>query len=165
MSDLRINDMDNTIGDEDIRDNDLGLIDKDSAVVNNNVELLTLRSGESTVLEGRAVAKSVVDNVVLEDALKVRLAQVGEDRTNVGKGAVARSKDSDVLLIGEVCDELGLGESASNGGEVGGNGRVGKVLGNGEDLVDDVDDTTSEVEVLSVLVNAVIDQLDDLQPW
>jgi hypothetical protein len=103
--------------------------------------------------------------VVLENALKIGLAQVGEDRTNVGKGAVAGSKDSDVLLVGEVCDELGLGQSASNGGEVGGDGRVGKVLGDSEDLVDDVNDTTSEVEVLSVLVSVVIDQLDDLQPW
>jgi hypothetical protein len=154
-----------TVGDEDIRNNDLGLVDPDSAVVDNNVELLTLRSGKRTVLEGRAVAKSVVDNVVLENALEIRLAQVGEDRANVGKGAVAGSKDSDVLLIGEVCDELGLGEGASNGGEVGGNGRVGKVLGKSEDLVDDVDDTASEVEVLSVLVSGVVDQLDDLQPW
>jgi hypothetical protein len=103
--------------------------------------------------------------VILENALEIRLAHVGEDRSNVGKGAVARSKDSDVLLIGEVGGELGLGESASNGGEVGGDGRVGKVLGNSEDLVDDVNDTTGKVEVLSMLERVIIDQLDDLQPW
>jgi hypothetical protein len=44
--------MDDTVGDEDIRNNDLGLIDKDSAVVNDNIELLALRSGKRTVLEG-----------------------------------------------------------------------------------------------------------------
>lgn len=42
----------NTVGDEDIRNNDLGLVDPDSTVVDNNVELLTLRSGKRTVLEG-----------------------------------------------------------------------------------------------------------------
>lgn len=146
--DLRINDVDNTVSDENVGDDDLSLVDVDSAVVNLDVNLLTSSSGESTVLEVGAVANSVVDNMVLEDAHEIRLAGIGEDGANVGKSAVAGRKDGDVLGAGEVGDQLSLGESASSGGEVASNGSVGEVLGDGENTVDDVDDTTSEVEIL-----------------
>lgn len=146
--DLRINDVDDTVGDEHVGDDDLGLVDVDSAVVNLDVNLLTSSSGESAVLEVGAVANSVVDNMVPEDVHEIRLAGVGEDGANVGKGAVAGRKDGDVPGAGEVGDQLGLGESTSNGGEVGSNGSVGKVLGDSKNTVDDVDDTTSEVEIL-----------------
>ncbi|KAI6776407.1 hypothetical protein HG530_000352 [Fusarium avenaceum] len=146
--DLRINDVDNTVGDENVGDDDLSLVDVDSAVVNLDVNLLTSSSGKSAVLEVGAVANSVVDNMVLEDAHEIRLAGVGEDGANVGKSAVAGRKDGDVLGAGEVGNQLSLGESTSSGGEVASNGSVGEVLGDGENTVDDVDDTTSEVEIL-----------------
>jgi hypothetical protein len=146
--DLPVNDMDNTVGDEHVGDNDLGLVDVDSAVVNLDVDLLASSSVERTVLKVGAVGNSVVDNMVLEDVHEIRLAHVGENGANIGKGAVAGRKDGNVPGAGEVGDQVGLGESTSNGGEVGSNGSVGEVLGDGENTVDDVDDTTSEVEIL-----------------
>lgn len=146
--DLRINDVDDTVSDENVGDDDLSLVDVDSAVVNLDVNLLTSSSGKSTVLEVGAVANSVVDNMVLEDVHEIRLAGIGEDGANVGKSAVAGRKDGDVLGAGEVGDQLSLGESASSGGEVASNGSVGEVLGDSKNAVDNVDDTTSEVEIL-----------------
>lgn len=140
--------MKDTVSDEDVRNNDLGLVDKDSSVVDDNVELLTIGSSDGTVLEIAAVAKSVVDNVVLEDVLKIRLAGVSEDGANVGKGAVVGSKDGDVPLAGKIRQELSFCEGASSGGKVASDGSVGEVLGNGENTVDDVNNTASEVEIL-----------------
>jgi hypothetical protein len=146
--DLRIDNVDDTVGDENIRDDDLGLVDVDSAVVNGNVKLLAIGSSESTVLESAAVAKSVVYDVVREDISEITLAGVGEDGTDVGKGTVVGNKDGDVPLTAEVGQNLGFCEGTSSGGKVGGDGSIGDVLGDAENAVDDVNDTTGEVEVL-----------------
>jgi hypothetical protein len=143
-----INNVDNTVGDENIRNDDLGLVDKDSAVVDSDVELCAIGSGQSTVLEVAAVANSAVDDVVRKNVGEVTLAGIGENRTNLGKSAVVGNKDSDVLLTGKVGQNLGLSEGASSGGKVGGDGRVGKVHRDGENTVDDVNNTSSEVEIL-----------------
>lgn len=140
--------MKNTVGDEDIRNNDLGLVDIDSSVVDGNVEILTIGSSEGTVLECAAVAKSVVDDVVLENILEISLAGVGKDGANVGKGTVAGNKDGDVPLTSEVGQKLRFCEGTSSGGKVGSNGSIGDVLGDGKNAVDDVNDTAGEVEVL-----------------
>jgi hypothetical protein len=146
--DLPVNNVEDSVGDEDIRDNDLGLIDPDSSVLDKNVELLATSSVEGAVLKRRAVADGAGDDMILKNILEIRLAQVGQDGTNIGKGAVARSKDGDVPGAAEVGDQVGLGEGASNGGEVGGDGSVGDVLGDVENAVDDMNDTAGEVEVL-----------------
>ncbi|CAG1996786.1 unnamed protein product [Fusarium graminearum] len=79
----------------------------------------------------------------------VRLAGIGENRANLGERTVVGNKDSDVLLSGKVSNNLGFCKGASSGGEVGGDGRVGEVLRDTKNTVDDVDDTSSEVEILN----------------
>lgn len=146
--DLPINDVKNTVGDEDIRNNDLGLVDIDSSVVDGNVEILAIGSSEGTVLKIAAVTKSVVDDVVLENILEISLASIGKDGANVGKGAVAGNKDGDVPLTGEVGQKLRFCEGASSGRKVGSDGSIGDVLGDGKNTVDDVNDTAGEVKIL-----------------
>jgi hypothetical protein len=143
-----VNDVKNTVGDEDIRNNDLRLVDIDCSVIDGNVEILAIGSSECTVLECAAVAKSVVDDVVLENILEISLASVGKDRANVGKGAVAGNKDGDVPLTGEVGQELRFCEGTSSGGQVGSNGSIRDVLGDGKNTVDDVNDAAGEVKIL-----------------
>ena len=145
---LPVNDVNNTVGDEDIGDDDLGLVDIDSAVVDGNVDILAIGRSEGTVLECAAVAKSVVDDVVLENILEISLAGIGKDGANVGKRAVAGNKDGNVSFTGEIWQKLRLYEGASSGGKVGSDGSIGDVLRDGKNAVDDVNDTAGEVEVL-----------------
>lgn len=143
-----VNDVEDTVGDEDIRNDNLGLIDKDITIMNNNVNILSLRSSKSTVLQRAAVSNSTVDNMVLENALKIITAKITDDRTNIGKCSVVRCKDGNVLLLDDILSNVSLGKGTDDGGEVGGDGSVGEVLGDGKDLVDDVNGTTGKVEVL-----------------
>ena len=164
--DLPINDVKNTVGDEDIRNDDLGLVDIDSSIVDGNVKILAIGSSEGTVLKIAAVTKSVVDNVVLENILEISLAGVGKDGANVGKGSVAGNKDGNVPLTGEVGQKLRFCEGASSGGKVGSDGSIGDVLGDGKNAVDDVNDTAGEVKVLkSQSVGSMLLAGNDLQPW
>lgn len=156
--------MDDTVGDEDIRNDNLGLVDKDIAIMDDNVDILALGSLECAVLQRAAVSDSAADNVVLEDALEVIAAEVAHDRANLGKGGVVGRKDGDVLGLGDIICDVGLGQGADDGREVGGDGGVGDVLGDGKNTVDDVDGAAGEVEVLLGQRRLVIRGTDDSQP-
>ena len=58
-----IDDVNDTIGDKDVRDEDSGAVDKDIAVFNGDGEFAAAKSGQGhSVHEVRAVADSAVDN-------------------------------------------------------------------------------------------------------
>lgn len=146
--DLPVNDVEDTVGDEDIRNDNLGLIDKDIAIMDGNVDILALGSSKRAVPQRAAVSDSAIDNVVLENALEVVAAEITHNGTNIGKCSVVGRKDGNVLLLDDVFSEVSLSKGANDGREVGGDGNVGEVLGDAEDAVDDVDGTAGEVEVL-----------------
>lgn len=146
--DLPVNDVENTVGDEDIRNDNLGLIDKDITIMDGNVDILTLGSSKSAVPQRAAVSDSAVDNVVLENALEVIAAEITHDRANIRKCGVVGCKDGNVLLLDDILSEVSLSKGADDGREVGSDGSVGEVLGDAEDTIDDVNGTAGEVEVL-----------------
>lgn len=64
--------MEYTVGDEDIGNDNLGLIDKDATVINDDIgigafERLELRA----VLQQRAIAHGALHDMVLQDARKL----------------------------------------------------------------------------------------------
>lgn len=140
--------MDNTVGNKNIRNDDLGIVDENIITRNGNSDILSLSSLKSSVLKQAAVADRSGNNMVLENTLQVIVAQVGENRTNGRESIVARDENSNVLGSSKLADEIGLGESTSSGAEVGGDDSVREIFGDLEKAVDDVDSTTSEVEVL-----------------
>lgn len=154
--------MEDTVGDENIRNDNLGLIDKDITVVDGNVDLLTLGSSKSAVPQRAAVSNSAIDNVVLENALEVIAAEITHNRTNIGKCGVVGSKDGNVLLLDDILSDVSLSKGTDDGREVGGDGSIGEVLGDAKYAVDDVDGTTSEVEVL-LGQRRIIKRADNLQ--
>lgn len=140
--------MDNTVGDEDVREDDTGLVDVDGAVQHNDVHLSTLNSLDGGVLESGAVGDSAADDVVGEDAGEVRGGQVLEGGGDGREGAVVRGEDGDVLKPAEGVNEVGLGDGTGNSGKVGLDGGFGNALRDAEDRVDDVDNTAREGDIL-----------------
>lgn len=149
--DLRIDNVGDTIGDENVRNDHLGVVDENLTIDNRDSHIFSLEGLESRVLENAAVPDRSSDDVVLEHVLEIVLAQVGEDGSDGGEGSVGGDEDGDVLGLTEVADEVGLGQSTGCGGEVGGDGGVGQVLGDLQKAVDDVDNTAGEVEILGYI--------------
>lgn len=76
--------------------------------------------------------------------------KVGKTRANVLDGGVVWSEDGDVGGSVDSVDEVGCVEGTTQRGEVGSSKRVGSSLGQGQETVDNVNHTASEVHVLYV---------------
>ena len=153
--------MNNAVGDEDIGKDDLGVVNIDVAVADGDLDALAVEGLDGSLLELAAVGNGAGDDVVLEDALEVLLADVVEG-AELGEGFVVGGEDSDALGLEEGVDELGRGGGAGESGKVGGGGGVDDVAGDGQDGVDDVDDTTLELDVLqNLLAWTAMNMLDE----
>lgn len=138
--------MNDAVGDQDIWADDLGRIDVDRAIDDTDVELATTKGLESGVCGNvRAVDDASVHNVVLEDVGSLLLGQVGSSRSDGSKGRVGWGKDGDILELINSINKAGCVQSTVERGEVGSKRSVGWGLWDGENLINDVDNTTSEV--------------------
>lgn len=164
-----VNNVHDAVGDEDISQHDLGIVDVNVAVADRDVDGLAGEGLDGRVGEGRAVGDCAGDDVVLQDGGEVFLRDVVEGAEG-GEGVVVGGEDCDVLGGEEGVDEVGGGGGAREGGQVGGGGGVDDVLGDGEDGVDDVDDAAGELDVLVFVSMSARGKLrllvwgDDLQP-
>lgn len=145
---LLVNHVDNTVGDKDVRGDDLGRVDKNVAINETDVEGRAVKSSQGGVGQTAAVAENTINNVVLEDASEGLGRDVASDAADGGKGRVAGGKHGDVLEPSQSTAKVGFGDGADEGSQVGSGGGLGDAQWHGEDLVDDVDGATSEVEVL-----------------
>lgn len=143
--------MDDTVGDEHVRQDDAGLVHVDSAVLHNDIHLRALNSLDGGILESSAISDSAADDVVGEHAGKILSSQVGERGGDGRESTVVRRKDGDVRETAKGVNEVGLGHGSSNGSEISLDGGFGNALGDAEDGVDDVDDTTGESNILFML--------------
>lgn len=147
--DLRVNNVNDTTGDEDIRGNDTRGVDKNRAIVNGDGQILAVDSrDDGAVPQGAAVSDSAVYDMVCEDVGQVSGGEGTETRADGLEGSVPGREDGYVAEAVDSGDEAGVGERAGEGGQAGGDGGVGGALGEGEDAVDDVDHTAGEVDVL-----------------
>lgn len=140
--------MDDAVGDEDVGDDNLGRVDENLAVDDADVELGAVEGGQGGVGQATAVADDTVDDVVLEDIGEGLGGQVGGHAADGGKGLVGRGKDGHIGQAGQGVAEAGGSNGANKRSQVGGTRGRDDALGHGEDLVDDVDDTSGEVDVL-----------------
>lgn len=95
---LLVNHMGHTVGDEDVSNNHLGVVDEDAAVTaHSDRHGRSLESSDGAVGQGRAVSHGASDNVVLQDGRKLLH---GQSRDKVGdslEAGVRGSKDGNVL--------------------------------------------------------------------
>ena len=161
---LRINDMHDTIRNQHISQDDLGPVDHDAAVRNDDLDRAALQGLEGHGGEGGAVPDRAGHDVVAEHGGQVLLGDVGRGVGDGGEGLVVGREDGDVGRRGHGVDEVRGGNGAGEGGEacwledLGDGGRVG------EDGVDYVDDAGVEGEVLCVVDMLVINKFYPLHP-
>ena len=86
--------------------------------------------------------------MIFQDRCKIHHAQVGCSRANGLESCIVRREHSDVHGGVEGVDQVSLGQSASSGAETSLLSSIGNILGDRQDLVDDVDDSACEVDIL-----------------
>ena len=147
---LLVNDMDDAVGDEDVGEDDLGAVDEDAAVFDVDGQGLVDGGGEfGGVLEQGAVVHDEGHDVVADDFLQGRYADVAEHGADGLEGVVVRDEGCEVG--GERGSAGGLGDGldgAEGRGEVQGVEGDGEVLRDCQEGVDHVDDAAGEVDVL-----------------
>jgi hypothetical protein len=139
----------NTVGNEDIRDDDAGTIYKDLSANNGDSQVGTVDSLErSSVLEAAAVADSSGNNVVGKDAGDLLNRKVGKTGADSLESSIARGEDGDVLGGVDSLDKLGSSKSTGKRRKTGSDGGVGSSFGDGENSVNNVDNTAGEGNIL-----------------
>lgn len=97
--DLLVDDVSNTVGNENVRDDNLGRVEEDVAVADGDLDRAALEGGDGlSILEGAAIAHSAVNDVVLQDGGELLSGQRSDQVGNGGESTVLRGKDGDVLI-------------------------------------------------------------------
>lgn len=143
-----VDDVHNTVSNEDVGDEDTSFVDVDAAIGDGDVNVVSADSLDGGVAQSAAVGDSASNNVVPKDAAENLGGQVACERGNLLESGVVRGEDGDVFEAEESLAQIGGLNGSDKGGQLGSDGSVDDVLGDVEDVVDDVDDTTSKVEVL-----------------
>jgi hypothetical protein len=144
--------MHNTVGNKHIGSNDACAVHEDLSVVDGDSQVLAVDGLEhSAVLEARAVAHGAGDDVVGQDVLDLLRGQVGETTADGLEGGVGGRENGDVRGGVDGADEARRVESTAEGGEACGGEGVGCDERDSEDVVNDVDDTAGEVDVLGIV--------------
>jgi hypothetical protein len=153
-----VDDVDNTVGNEDVGSDDTGVVHEDTAVTDGDGELLAVGSGEgSSVLKGGRVANGALsDDMVGKDAGSVLSAQVAKSGANVLESLVVGSEDCDVGSVVDGFKQLCRIDGSTETNKVGSQQCVGSVLRDSQHAVDDVNNTTGEVNILLWLAIVMI---------
>ena len=145
---LPVDNVDNTISNQDIRHDNASTVNVDAILLRDgDINILTTYSGLGTVHNVAAV-HDTLDDVVLEDHAQGIHGEVSDDRRDGSKGVVVWHEDGDVLHLVKVRDHICLHESAGGSGEATLNSSAGEVHGDHKHLVDDVDDAAVELDIL-----------------
>lgn len=146
---LLVDDVHDTVGDQDIRHDDLGGVDEHGAVDHGDGQTLAVHGFErGAVLQGGRVADGSVDDVVLEDAGDLLGGHVRQGGADGLEGGVVRGENGHVLGGVERLHQLGVRERSGERSQVGGDGGGGHVHRDGQEVVDDVDHAAGEVHIL-----------------
>lgn len=141
--------MDDTIGDENIGSDDLGVADHDLAVLDSDRHLLAVdRLDLLSILEIGAVGHGSVHHVVGQDGRELLNRQGGGGGGELGKCRVGRGENGNILELLDRLDQVGLGQGLGERLEV----ELGQSRRSGgrksQDGVDHVDHTAVESNVL-----------------
>lgn len=141
--------MDDTVGNEDISQHNLGVVDEDTAVVDGDSQVSPVQGGnDSAIPDGRRVDRlSTNDSVVGKDTGDLLGGEVAKARADSLESGVVGSENGDILSGVDGIHEVGRIESTTERSEASSSGSAGDVLGQSKEAVDHVDDTASEVDV------------------
>jgi hypothetical protein len=148
-----VDDMNDTVGNEDISDGDASAVDEDATLLaDGDGEIVTVQgSKDGSVLETRGVANSAVDNVVGQDVSNVLNGGIGKSRANITESLSSGSKDGNVWCSVHSIEQVGRVQGTAKAGQVGRCQSIRNVRGQDEESVNNVDHTASEVDVLSIV--------------
>lgn len=127
---LRIDNVNDTVGDQDVGSDNAGAVDENAAIVDGDGQILAVGCLEnSSVAETRAVAKSSSDDVVGQDISGLFGGQVSETGANSLESCVGRSEDGDVGSVVDCVSQVGRNDSSTKGSQSGGGESVSSFLG------------------------------------
>lgn len=142
--------MNDTVGDEDVSDGDASAVDKDATLLaDGNREVLAIEGGKDGAIHDiRRVADSAVDYMVGQYVGDIRIGEVGKSRANVLESLAGRREDSDIGCGVDSLEEVCRVQSTAERGKVGSCKGIRNDFRKGEESVNDMNHTTSEVNVL-----------------
>jgi hypothetical protein len=147
---LLVNDVDDTISNEDVRSNNASSVDEVCAVLNSDGQILAesgLKSG--AILKRAGVPRcTAIDNVVRKDVLQVLLGQTFKCSVHGSQRCVVRCEDREVGCVLDGVDQAGCVDGSAEGGQACSRGCVEDADGESKNLVNDVDHAAGEVQVL-----------------
>jgi hypothetical protein len=137
----------NTVGNQDIRSYNTSAVDKDASAVDGDGQVGAVDSLEdSSVGETGTVTGRVANNsVVSEDAPDLISGEVGKSTGNGLESRVVGSEESDV---GRDWHQTSRVQRTDQRAQSSSSGSLGVSWGNGKNMVNDVDHTAGEVDVL-----------------
>ena len=145
---IPVNNVSNTVGNQDVSSDNLGAVDKNVSVLDPDVQVGALEGGDGAIGNVGAVDNLAGDHVVSEDAAQLLGGQAGDEVADGGKGIVGGDEDGEVGSGVEDILDSGLADGAKGGRQVRGEESVGDVGGEVEDAVDHVDCAAGVVDVL-----------------
>jgi hypothetical protein len=152
MNDLRVNNVDNTIGHKNIRSNNTGTVDEHLSVSDGDGQISAVSSLEGTSVSQRAaVADCAGDNVVGKHAGDLLSGEVGKTGTDSLESGVVGGEDGNILGGVDGVDKVGSVESTGERSQSCGKSSLRGGLWQSKDSVDDVDNTAGEVNILSIV--------------
>ena len=139
--------MDNTVGDQNISNNDGGVVDLDTRLGNLDLDVGSVESWDLARLELGGVGNGASDDVVGQDVGKLLDGKSGSDLGDSLESLVGWSEDGDVLSLGYGADEISLGEGTGELSKVVSSGGISDGCWDGENGVDNVDDSSIEGDI------------------
>ena len=144
--------MQDTIGQQDIGGDDAGAVDEDFAVDDGDGHVVAAKGGDGAVGQRAAVSDCAIDDVVLQNCGSLFGGEVGEDRADVLESGVVRSENGQVGSGVDGFSEVGCVDSTEEGAEPGFLSNSADVRRDGEETVDNVDNSAVEGNVLMMLL-------------
>lgn len=156
-----VKDVQDTVGEEDVGGDDAGAVHEDFTVDDGDGDVVAAEGRDGAVGQRAAVGDCAVDDVVLQDRGGFFGGEVGEGGADVLEGGVVGGEDGEVRGGGDSFGKAGCVDCTEEGAETGFLSDGADVRREGEEAVNNVDDSTVEGNVLMAsLVNIRIVSID-----
>jgi hypothetical protein len=140
----------NTVSNKNVGSENASIVHKDTPVVDGDGQVCTVHSLErSSVLQTRAVARDTADNsMVRKDIGDLLSGEVSKSGTDGLESRIVRREDGDVRCVVDSAQEVGRVERTTERSQSSSAKSVGGTCGQSKDMINNVNHTASEVDVL-----------------
>lgn len=111
--DLLIDHVHDTIGDQNVRDHNLGGVDENISALNCNGHITTTNGFQGCVAQQGTVTNRSLNNMILKNTGQLFSRQVRNEVSDGGESGICRCKDSDVLQTVDGGNEAGISQGSS----------------------------------------------------